>query len=40
MRGDTSVRVTVAAPGTTVVLTDVWLTPRADRDTVLCPGRP
>ena len=37
---DTSVTVTVNAPGANVVMTDVWLTPRADRDTVLCPGLP
>lgn len=37
---DTSVSVTVSTPGAIVAMTDVWLTPRADRDTVLCPGRP
>jgi hypothetical protein len=37
---DTVVSVTVNASGVTVALPDVWLTPRADRDTVLCPGRP
>jgi Carboxypeptidase regulatory-like domain len=37
---DTTVMITVNGPGVTVVLPDVWLTPRADRDTVLCPGLP
>jgi len=30
----------VTGPGVAVALPDVWLTPRADRDTVLCPGLP
>jgi hypothetical protein len=37
---DTTVSVTVNAPGVTLQLPDVWLTARADRDTVLCPGLP
>jgi len=37
---DTVVTITVTGPGVAVALPDVWLTPRADRDTVLCPGLP
>lgn len=37
---DTSVTITVDGQGAAVAMPDVWLTPRADRDTVLCPGHP